>query len=179
MRKLGFYLVSMFLIALFSSSVYAAKNELCEPLKASGVTKGLYGLCTAYHASGSSSQVLLDNYNKKKSPSDPVMPGTEEEPETLKCPCWTEFTADEIGTNTDVPPNLCFLSTDLDFLFYEGVDQIEQVAADSSGACAYFDSATGFELALEGLTGPELADCRWELLGLALRDFPPEACLPE
>jgi len=179
MRKLSSYLISIFLIALFSTSIHAGQEALCDPLKAPGVTKGLYGLCTAYHASGATSQVLLNNYNKKKSPSDPVMPGTEVEPETLKCPCWTEFTNEDIGTNPDALPNSCTLSAAIDFLYYEGEVDSELVTADSAGACAYFNSATGFGLALEGLTAPEITDCRYEILGLALRDFSPEDCDPE
>ena len=82
-----------------------AEETVCDPLKADGVTAGLYGLCVAFceaqdHAAishpiteaelevlaaAAPSGRLLANYNKKKSETDPPMPCVVvEEP----CPCW-------------------------------------------------------------------------------------------
>ena len=82
-----------------------AEETVCDPLKADGVTAGLYGLCVAFceaqdHAAishpvteaelealaaAAPSGRLLAKYNKKKSETDPPMPCVVvEEP----CPCW-------------------------------------------------------------------------------------------
>lgn len=176
MRKLSFYLVSIFLIALFSTSIHAGQSELCEPLKADGVTKGLYGLCVAYHASGAGNQVVLDNYNRKKTPSDPVMPGTEPEEETLLCRCWNTLTAEDIGTTEGLAPSACVLSTDADLISYDNFDDPENTLSEflfvSAGYCSYSNSVTGAnDPPIEDLTDEEEDQCRVEVLGLAERDF--------
>jgi len=80
-------------------------NEgVCDGLRADGVTKGLYGLCVAFceaqdcvpNDDGSlpqscvaSDKRILDNYNKRKLPSDPDMPCVQQ-----PCRCWTQ---EELG----------------------------------------------------------------------------------
>lgn len=182
MRKLSFYLVSIFLIALFSTSIHAGQSELCEPLKADGVTKGLYGLCVAYHASGASNQVVLDNYNRKKTPSDPVMPGTEPEEETLLCPCWNTLTAEDIGTTPGLEPSSCFLSTETDLISYDNLEDPENPLSEllfvTAGYCSYSNSVTGAnDPPSEDLSGDEEDQCRLEVLDLAIRDFDGFDCL--
>ena len=85
-----------------------AEEKVCDPLKADGVTRGLYGLCVAFceaqdHAnmamplaeadvealvSEAPSGRILASYNKKKQASDPGMPCIVLE-EKGPCPCWT------------------------------------------------------------------------------------------
>ena len=76
-----------------------AQEAVCDPLKADGVTKGLYGLCIAFceaqdwetdcledpGACGRSGDRLLANYNKKKKETDPPMPCLVS---AIQCPCW-------------------------------------------------------------------------------------------
>jgi len=178
MRKFSSYLISIFLITLFSTSVYAAQNEVCEPLKADGVTKGLYGLCIAYHASGANSQVLLDNYNKKKTSSDPVMPGTDDNPPTLSCACWNTLTAEDIGANPEMPANFCALSEAIDFIYYGGITegQFEQLIV-SEGYCQYSNTGTDDEIEISTLTSLQEDECRYEILGVAMRDFQEIGCV--
>ena len=99
-------MVSAPLLAQTPDGETPAEETVCDPLKADGVTKGLYGLCVAFceaqdHAALSDpiteeelialaedapSGRILANYNKKKQESDPDMPCIKvEEP----CPCWT------------------------------------------------------------------------------------------
>ena len=90
-----------------------ANEGVCDPLKADGITKGLYGLCVAFceaqdHADASNaittadveallaaapSGKILENYNKRKQATDPAMPCiVVEEP----CPCWTTAELNDI-----------------------------------------------------------------------------------
>jgi hypothetical protein len=100
-----------------------ANEGICDPLKAEGVTKGLYGLCVAFceaqdHADiltpitdaeydelldTSPSGRILANYLKKKTETDPSMPCIKiEEP----CPCWTAEDLAEIdGVMWDGDPS--------------------------------------------------------------------------
>lgn len=104
-----------------------AEETVCSPLKADGITKGIYGLCVAFceaqdHASISESITaeelasleaaipsgrILENYNKRKKESDPAMPCIKvEEP----CPCWTEeeFLSTSQAAHDDAPnSNAC------------------------------------------------------------------------
>jgi hypothetical protein len=86
-----------------------AEEMVCDPLKADGVTKGLYGLCVAFceaqdHAtfdetvteaeldaliSGIPSGRILTNYNKKKQVTDPSMPCIVVDDGDESCPCWS------------------------------------------------------------------------------------------
>jgi hypothetical protein len=102
-----------------------AEEAICDPLKADGVTKGLYGLCVAFceaqdHAALSDpiteeelealadaapSGRILQNYNKKKQKGDPEMPCINI---VDVCPCWSSDELASIdgylpnGTSTDV-----------------------------------------------------------------------------
>jgi hypothetical protein len=85
-----------------------AEETVCDPLKADGVTKGLYGLCVAFceaqdwetdcledpEACGRSGERLLSRYEAKRKTDDPTMPCIVSEPEG--CPCWN-------GSDTAVP----------------------------------------------------------------------------
>ena len=99
-------MVSAPLLAQTPDGATPVEETICDPLKADGVTKGLYGLCVAFceaqdHAALSDpvteeeldaladaapSGRILQNYNKKKQEGDPDMPCIKvEEP----CPCWS------------------------------------------------------------------------------------------
>lgn len=96
-----------------------AQETVCNPLKADGVTKGLYGLCVAFCEAqdfadvsnpiteaeldalydGSPSGRILASYDKKKQATDPAMPCIKvEEP----CPCWS---AAELARIDGIAPN--------------------------------------------------------------------------
>jgi hypothetical protein len=77
------------LLSLVASPVFAGNHLECEPLKG-GASKGLYGLCIAYHNAENSNlkQKFLDSYNKKAGdPPMPPMPGTVNERKKVTCPC--------------------------------------------------------------------------------------------
>ena len=95
-----------------------AEETICDPLKADGVSKGLYGLCVAFceaHdfadgnititeaeldslAAKAPSGKILANYNKRKQESDPPMPCIVVEP---PCPCFTAAQLSEIDGYLD------------------------------------------------------------------------------
>ena len=98
-----------------------AEETVCDPLKADGVSKGLYGLCVAFCEAQDHTDVsipiteaelllleesapsgrILENYNKKKTETDPAMPCIlVEEP----CPCWS---ASELASIGDALPGSC------------------------------------------------------------------------
>jgi hypothetical protein len=70
-----------------------ANEGVCNPLKVDGITKALYGLCIAYCEAQDldtfdkepPSTKILENYNKKKTATDPDMPCVQ-----VPCPCWTD-----------------------------------------------------------------------------------------
>ena len=79
--------VSLFVLSLcllgFSSSVFADPVEgKCDDQKGEGVTKGLYGLCVAFHSSKSDRAAIREKYERKMRPGDP--PLIEED----VCACW-------------------------------------------------------------------------------------------
>jgi hypothetical protein len=88
MRELISFGALAVLMSVLASSVFGGNVEECEVLK-DGATKGLYGLCIAYHNAGSSDgkERILNNYNKKAGPDDPPMPGTGD---PVPCACWTD-----------------------------------------------------------------------------------------
>jgi len=86
-----------------------AEEGVCDPLKADGVTKGLYGLCVAFCEAQDFASVdvpltekeilallndrpsgkILENYNKRKTETDPEMPCIVPKPDS-QCSCFTE-----------------------------------------------------------------------------------------
>jgi len=76
-----------------------ANEGVCDPLKADGISKGLYGLCVAYCEAQDLDEFgdkdppkgkILSNYNNKMQPGDPTMPCIK-----APCPCWS---SDEFNT---------------------------------------------------------------------------------
>lgn len=102
-----------------------AQEGVCDPLKADGVTKGLYGLCVAFCEAQDFASVdmpltaeeidafeesrpsanLLKNYNRKKKETDPAMPCIVQQANS-DCPCWSGAEINAIdGINNDQPLN--------------------------------------------------------------------------
>jgi len=137
MRKLYRLGMLTILLSLVASPVFAGNEPLCEPLK-DGASKGLYGLCIAYHNAENSNaeQKILDNYNKKAGPGDPPMPGTEPE-ELVSCPCWT--TDDMANANIVADPFECQLSVDPVLAGYgELAEVVFSVNLFGPASCFYF-----------------------------------------
>lgn len=113
---LGLLFISLSMYGLTAAAVTPdgqtpAEETVCDPLKADGVTKGLYGLCVAFCEAQDYADInvptteaefdsletyapsgrILANYNKKKEPLDPPMPCIVVQP---PCPC---FTAEELA----------------------------------------------------------------------------------
>jgi hypothetical protein len=114
-----------------------ANEGVCDPLKADGITKGLYGLCVAYCEAQDLDTVdkeppntkILGNYNKKKQAGDPDMPCVK-----TPCPCWDNSQLASIdmpaacleGVNTirilnSGPTHFAFANLDRDLCTYVDV----------------------------------------------------------
>ena len=187
MRKSSLIIIVLSFLAILSTPLYAKgppegkgpdKHDVCSPLKAPGVTKGLFGLCVAYCEAGASSEQVLINYNKKKKESDPEMPCLDEQEPTLDCACWNTLTADEIGV--DFSPSSCSLDPSLDSLFYADEAGQEFIIV-GPGGCAHFNTLTGANTENYLLTPEQELECRDEVLDLAERDFATGEfdCLPD
>lgn len=89
-----------------AGSAFAGDVAECETLK-DGYTKGLYGLCIAWHNAGNDNarDRILDKYEDTAGPGDPPMPGTEDE---VPCPCWDE--TDLADASLNGVPNSCLLA---------------------------------------------------------------------
>lgn len=168
MQKIYFFilisLVSAFagtqpLIAGPKNGDTPAVESVCDVLKSGGVTKGLYGLCVAYCEAEANSESVLDNYNRKKTESDPAMPCLEVTPPKLNCACWSNLTAEELGTSFDLA--FCTLGG-IDLVTYGDESSGEQMGA-FDGGCIYQNSLTGDSAQLE-LTTEESNECRLEIL---------------
>ena len=147
-----------------------AEETVCTPLKADGITKGLYGLCVAFceahdFADASSpiteadlenltadapSGRILANYNKKKQEQDPAMPCIVIEP---PCPC---FTADELASidgyvESDYGSPTCSTAGTTKIVFENfsdgSVSRYGKVSnllnAPDMASCQYYDAETG------------------------------------
>jgi len=88
MRKLISLGLLAIVLSLVASPVFAGNEPLCELLK-DGASKGLYGLCIAYHNADSAraQERIWENYKRKAGKEDPPMPGTGDERKTATCPC--------------------------------------------------------------------------------------------
>ena len=85
-------LLSLFLAAYSTAAVSDPVDELCDPLKAEGVTKGLYGLCVAFHSSGGDRDKIREKYEDRMGPDDPPLPMEGE------CACWSaEMLASDVA----------------------------------------------------------------------------------
>jgi hypothetical protein len=166
----------------------SSEETVCEPLKADGITKGLYGLCVAFCeaqewasievaisegdlealASEGPSSRILTKYNKKKQESDPGMPCIlVEEP----CPCWT---ADELasidGYNSDGISITTQCTPPTSWPYFREARESDPInvayaTPGISGLCIYYNVETEvFRFLTEdggsgGITVEESADC--------------------
>jgi hypothetical protein len=140
---------------------------VCAPLKAPGVTSGLYGLCVAYCEALDCPNVtagatalrrgckppdkgVLANYNRLRKASDPQMPCIKS-----GCPCWTQnelspigmsytphvvdLFRDEFGGTSDLALVENRVATDA---FPYGAFQVAEVDqfADGTFVCRYFNA---------------------------------------
>ena len=188
MRKISLLILLFISVAFASTAAFASgggsspTDGICGPLKADGVTKGLFGLCVAYCEAGAASEKVLDNYYRKKSESDPEMPCLDVEEPTLNCACWNTFTEDELGVDVAVDPNFasCTLGTVEDTLFYlDGNTFDSEIISAFEGGCEYFNSVTGDSGSQTGLTLEQENECRLEVLNIAARDFQGFDCLAD
>jgi len=139
-----------------------AEESVCDPLLDPGITPGLYGLCVAYceahdaddisdaeAACNPSDDKILDNYNRKKTASDPPMPCREP-----YCPCWNlddvllltvsdpdtgcrKYTCGE-KTKYDSNGQLVFFDTNITMKKeYASVDGREAPPNKTAGLCSY------------------------------------------
>lgn len=147
-----------------ANSAFAGNVEECEVLK-DGYTKGLYGLCIAWHNAGNdnSRERILDNYEKKAGPGDPPMPGTEDE---VPCPCWGETELLDAACNrTLTGSGTNFASFDV------GLVQFFNFEAQ----CVYSNFNTGVTL-IQDTNSEQSLTCAAELLALVSGDLD-EFCL--
>ena len=120
------FLMAPFVLAQTPDGQSPAEETVCDPLRADGVSKGLYGLCVAFceaqdHASADTpiteddlelleadapSGRILANFNKMKQEADPPMPCILVEE---SCPCWSAAEMSSIG---DGIATTCLTSVD-------------------------------------------------------------------
>jgi hypothetical protein len=123
MRKLISLGLLAFLLSVLASPVLAALQD-CEDER-DNLTRGLYGLCVAYHNAGNENvrDRILDNFTKKAGPGGPKMPGTElpqqpdPNPQEVACPCWP---GEEItnANSYDAPAEACQIGSPIEFAIY-------------------------------------------------------------
>lgn len=149
-----------------AGSAFAGNVEECETLK-DGYTKGLYGLCIAWHNAGSDSarDRILDKYEDKAGPGDPPMPGTEDE---VPCPCWDEVGLAEASLNG--VPNSCQLTgteSGVEFAIYGA--NVYQFHVDDAFCFSVFPDGSGNFAALPSADAE--ATCRAGIEALVAEDF--------
>ncbi len=142
-----------------------AEETVCSPLKADGISKGLYGLCVAFceaHdfadastpiteadldnlATDAPSGRILANYNKKKQEQDPAMPCIVVEP---PCPCFTTgelASIDGVVGSYDGSPTCRTKVSDTTHIVFEKFSnsQISRYGkVSNNGTCQYYDAET-------------------------------------
>jgi hypothetical protein len=188
------------LLVLLSMTVSAAPNvapgggesiseSVCDPLKAQGVTKGLYGLCVAFCEGGeyaahdvpltedelqalagkAPSGVILRNYHRMKQASDPDMPCIVRAVADA-CPCWSSSELLEVsdGVSADsVSIGYGCVTTATGIQVYEGEpsDSFAALSANRSRStnCYYSNSSTGKNLLINLETEEQAAACRSQI----------------
>jgi len=161
MRKLITLGVWALLLTMMNSPVVAGNVDECEVLL--DASPGLYGLCIAYHNAGNSNAMdkILANYNKKRGPDDPPMPGLDGVP----CPCFNSDDLSNVGLAF-----ACAISssgTGLDLAMYGG--GLIQFGTDDLGCfSSNFFTSEFIEL---NTTAEENKACRDIILEAIDRDF--------
>ena len=165
-----------------------AEEAICDPLKADGTTKGLYGLCVAFceaqdHADigdpiteedlialaeSAPSGRILESYNKKKSDEDPNMPCVLVQ-EDEACPCWTPAEVASIDgalpTGEDLRAACEIYDRPGSFFLYErssinNTDDI-QIARSYSTSCFYSNNQGSSDIlrTFSPITATQTAEC--------------------
>jgi len=143
-----------------------ANEGVCDPLKADGITKGLYGLCVAYCEAQDLDTVdkeppstkILENYNKKKAAGDPAMPCIQ-----IACPCWSD--AELAATTADGMVSACVSSGEtIQLIDNVPSGKVRFARSDQTGRCSFLDT-TGIPPIVRNLniTQPEAQSCHAQL----------------
>jgi len=144
MRKLISMSVMALLLSVMASTAIAGNVEDCEILKDGDYSKGLYGLCIAWHNAGNDNARgrILANYDKKATgPNDPPLPGSV--PSGPSCPC-LDALAGLNDYDWGVSTTGCFNDGGYDFSFFvnnppdaPSFNFTTLFATDSDGETAY------------------------------------------
>ena len=186
MLALGF-LISAPVNAQTPDGLTPAEETVCDPLRADGVTKGLYGLCVAFCESQDYAEIsdpiteeeikaledampsgrILQNYNKKKTDLDPTMPCINEVTPEEPCSCFTTAqiaAIDGVIDNVSTSLSCSTLNTDKSRSVGEGGSTSGHVTlaianANYFGAnsCYYRDPAGS--VGYKNVTEPEAQAC--------------------
>ena len=172
MRKIVLLGLFTLLVSSISNTVFAGNVEECEFLADGNYSKGLYGLCIAYHNAGSDNarERILANYAKKAGPGDPPLPGT-----GVECPCWdAEHLA---AASLNGVPSACLLTSEgasIDLAIYSSVPSNYQFFSDANG-CFRVDPAGGGAFATYTNTEEHTA-CMAGIMTLIEDDFDGIVC---
>ena len=144
MRKVISLGLCALMFSLVSGQVFAGNVDECEKLANNIYSKGLYGLCIAYHNAGNDNarERILANYEKKAGPNDPPMPGA-----GVACPCWD---ADHLAAaSLNGIPSACLNSDEgpgqtfsIDLALYNAPPAYYQFISNPDG-CFRVDPDTG------------------------------------
>jgi hypothetical protein len=145
-----------------------ANEGVCDPLKADGITKGLYGLCVAYCEAQDLDLLgdkdppntrILDNYNKKKTENDPGMPCVQ-----APCPCWTTEQLANISNSGGMPT--CFIDSNAGTAVLENSANAQIARIDTSRPiCRFRDPIIGISVRFDGFTDAEAQSCYDQIIG--------------
>ena len=154
-----------------------AQESVCDPLKADGVTKGLYGLCVAYCEANAQSQDVLDEFNARRTEDDPEIP-CGAPPAT--CPCWTAAML-QAASGSGITPECSFgigdsVRDEAIYLDFSGFPFTFEAFGIDSSACTYIydsdllngDTIEGDVSLTLGVTPAEEVVCRTEVASLCL-----------
>ncbi|MBT8048907.1 MAG: hypothetical protein HKN57_00080 [Xanthomonadales bacterium] len=156
MRKVISLGLMALIFSLFSTHASAGNVEECEKLASGEFTKGLYGLCIAYHNAGNENarNRIRDNYDKKAGPGDPPLVVDAE------CPCWDAGHLADASLNGT--PSACLLTSEgdvYDLAFYTSSPAFYQFYADTAGCFRVDPNGTQLGAAFESPDATEREVC--------------------
>lgn len=180
-------LLGLFSVTAQADGIPPSEETVCDVLNASGVTKGLFGLCNAFCEAKDCDEYpvgemprscdrLLNNYEKKRNrannPLDPEMPCLAEP--AVVCPCWPAesgrladgglgLAGSDCVFDGPNPPELFDVA-----IYDDGSDMVSFVA--DVGQCEYMNTLSGEDEVL-GTSAEENAACRTDVHGLQDQDF--------
>lgn len=166
MRKLISLGMLALLISIFSSQVFASNAAACDEVK---LTKGLHGLCVAWHNANEKNKEKFAAKYREKSGGEEV-PGSEPEPD-FYCPCYMDISFDNICSLGSPTFALIFPSFGVvEYQYPElGVDEFisAEVVRDNEGlidggGCIY-DGQFSAPQVLGDLNADEAAYCLAEI----------------